>query len=60
MVRGGGGANCGVRVVAGLLLLTFCSKLNSFSLGPGELTLDLAKSLKLLERWRESWGDGEA
>lgn len=33
--------------------------MNSFSLVTGELTLDLAKSLKLLERCRESWGHGE-
>lgn len=40
-------------------MLTFSSRLNSFSLVTGELTLDLAKSLKLLERCRESWGRGE-
>lgn len=38
--------------------LTFSSRLNS-SLDTGELTLDLLKSLKLLERCRESWEQGQ-
>lgn len=52
--EGGSGRGCG-RGGA----LTFSSRLKSFSLATGELTLALAKSLKLLERWRESWGQME-
>lgn len=44
----------GVLLPQGCWELTFSSRLNS-SLDTGELTLDLVKSLKLLERCRESW-----
>lgn len=48
----------GVLLPQGCWELTFSSRLNS-SLDTGELTLDLLKSLKLLERCRESWEQGQ-